>query len=127
MLGCDLKLLQCDWLTAVVKLQNLAGVKGGELSVCYEAVAPFYNTIAMQHPLYISSSETTCSADQLPDDKARSEGVSTYTAIEDSGEAPVSAGCEESVQNVSEGLSVAIKNGMDADGVLASGSVKAVM
>lgn len=54
-LGCDLKLLGCDWLTAVVTLQNLAGVKGGELSVCYEAVAPYYNMVAMQHPLYISS------------------------------------------------------------------------
>lgn len=53
MLGCDLKLLGCDWLTAVVTLQKLAGVRGGELSVCYEAVAPFYNIIAMQHPLYI--------------------------------------------------------------------------
>lgn len=54
-LGCDLKLLGCDWLTAVVTLQKLAGVRGGELSVCYETVAPFYNVIAMHHPLYISS------------------------------------------------------------------------
>ena len=54
-LGCDLKLLGCDWLTAVVSLQNLADVRGGELSVCYEAVAPFYNPIAIQYPLYIAS------------------------------------------------------------------------
>jgi hypothetical protein len=58
-LGCDLKLLGCDWLTAVVTLQKLAGVRGGELSVCYETVAPFYNVIAMQHPLYISSKPPT--------------------------------------------------------------------
>ena len=55
MLGCDLKLLGCDWLTAVVTLQKLAAVRGGELSVCYETVAPFYNVVAIQHPLYISS------------------------------------------------------------------------
>ena len=36
-------------------LQNLAQVRGGELSVCYEAVAPFYNATAMQYPLYIST------------------------------------------------------------------------
>lgn len=55
MLGCDLKLLRCDWLTAVVTLQKLADVRGGELSVCYEAVAPFYNAVARRHPLYIAS------------------------------------------------------------------------
>ncbi len=53
MLGCDLKLLGCDWLTAVVTLQNLSEVRGRELSVCYEAVAPLYNVIATRHPLYI--------------------------------------------------------------------------
>ena len=37
----------------MVTLQKLAGVRGGELSVCYETVAPFYNVVAMQHPLYI--------------------------------------------------------------------------
>lgn len=59
MLGCDLKLLGCDWLSAVLTLQKLAGVRGGELSVCYETVAPFYNMVAMQHPIYISPSNTT--------------------------------------------------------------------
>ena len=54
-LGCDLKLLGCDWLSAIVTLQRLAGVRGGELSVCYETVAPFYNVVAMHHPLYFSS------------------------------------------------------------------------
>lgn len=58
-LGCDLKLLGCDWLTAVVTLQKLAGVRGGELSVCYEAVAPFYNIVATRHPLYIGSEPPT--------------------------------------------------------------------
>ncbi len=39
----------------MVTLQNLSGVRGGELSVCYEAVAPQYNLIAIKHPLYIGS------------------------------------------------------------------------
>ena len=51
-LGCDLKLLGCDWLSVVVTLQRLAKIRGGELSVCYEAVAPHYTTVAAQHPLY---------------------------------------------------------------------------
>ena len=54
-LGCDLKLLGCDWLTVVVTLQSLAQVRGGELSVCYEAVAPHYSTAALRYPLAISS------------------------------------------------------------------------
>ena len=57
-LGCDLKLLGCDWLTVVVTLQTLAQVRGGELSVCYEAVAPHYSMAALRYPLAISSSIT---------------------------------------------------------------------
>ena len=57
-LGCDLKLLGCDWLTVVVTLQSLAQVRGGELSVCYEAVAPHYSMAALRYPLAISSNVT---------------------------------------------------------------------
>ena len=57
-LGCDLKLLGCDWLTVVVTLQTLAQVRGGELSVCYEAVAPHYSMAALRYPLAISSNVT---------------------------------------------------------------------
>ena len=57
-LGCDLKLLGCDWLTVIVTLQSLAQVRGGELSVCYEAVAPHYSMAALRYPLAISSNVT---------------------------------------------------------------------
>lgn len=52
-LGCDLKLLGCDWLSAILSLQTFAQIKGGELSICYEAVAPHYSQIAAQYPLFI--------------------------------------------------------------------------
>lgn len=61
-LGCDLKLLGCDWLSAILSLQTFAQIKGGELSICYEAVAPHYSQIAAQYPLFIGirrSAETT--------------------------------------------------------------------
>ena len=61
-LGCDLKLLGCDWLSAILSLQTFAQNKGGELSICYEAVAPHYSQIAAQYPLFIGirrSAETT--------------------------------------------------------------------
>ena len=56
MLGCDLKLLGCDWLSAVVTLQTVAHIRGGELSVCYEAVAPHYSMAVLQYPMAIRSS-----------------------------------------------------------------------
>ena len=52
-LGCDLKLLGCDWLSAILSLQTFAQTKGGELSICYEAVVPHYAQIASQYPLFI--------------------------------------------------------------------------
>jgi len=57
-LGCDLKLLGCDWLTAVVTLQTVARIRGGELSVCYEAVAPHYSMAVLQYPMAIRSNPT---------------------------------------------------------------------
>ena len=50
-LGCDLKLLGADWLSAVLALQALAHTRGGELSVCYEAIAPHYLVVSAQYPL----------------------------------------------------------------------------
>ena len=61
-LGCDLKLLGCDWLSAILSLQTFAQIKGGELSICYEAVVPHYSQIASQYPLFIAirrSAETS--------------------------------------------------------------------
>lgn len=57
-LGCDLKLLGCDWLSAILSLQTFAQIKGGELSICYEAVAPHYSQIACQYPLFIGARST---------------------------------------------------------------------
>ena len=56
-LGCDLKLLGCDWLSVVVTLQSLANIRGGELSVCYEAVAPHYGAVAVHYPLAVASDQ----------------------------------------------------------------------
>ena len=53
-LGCDLKLLECDWLSTILSLQTLSQVRGGELSVCYEAVAAKYPEIVAQYPLPLS-------------------------------------------------------------------------
>lgn len=52
-LGCDLKLLGCDWLSAILSLQTFAQTKGGELSICYESVIPHYAQIASQYPLFV--------------------------------------------------------------------------
>ncbi len=53
-LGCDLKLLGCDWLTVVVTLQSLSKIPGRELSVCYESVLSEYSSVALQYPLLVS-------------------------------------------------------------------------
>jgi len=53
-LGCDLKLLGSDWLTAVVTLQSLSKIQGRELSVCYESVLSEYSSVALQYPLLVS-------------------------------------------------------------------------
>ncbi|XP_064405622.1 cyclin-I-like [Halichondria panicea] len=53
-LGCDLKLLGCDWLTAVVTLQSLSKIQGRELSVCYESVLSEYSSVALQYPLLVT-------------------------------------------------------------------------
>ena len=56
MLGCDLKLLGCDWLTAIVTLQSLSKIQGRELSVCYESVLSEYSSVALQYPLLVTPS-----------------------------------------------------------------------
>lgn len=53
-LGCDLKLIGCDWLTAIVTLQSLSKIQGRELSVCYESVLSEYSSVALQYPLLVT-------------------------------------------------------------------------
>lgn len=53
-LGCDLKLLGCDWLTAIVTLQSVSKIQGRELSVCYESVLSEYTSVALQYPLLVT-------------------------------------------------------------------------
>lgn len=66
-LGCDLKLLGCDWLSVVLALQMLAAIKGGDLSVCYEAVVPHYSSIALRYPLVlVAASPRTQQEDPAP-------------------------------------------------------------
>jgi hypothetical protein len=53
-IGCDLKLLNFDWLSVILSLETLVQVKGGELSVCYEAVAAEFPGLSILHPLPLS-------------------------------------------------------------------------
>ena len=67
-LGCDLKLLGCDWLSTILSLQTFARIKGGELSICYEAVVPHYAQIASQYPLFIGvrrSADSSSATDKV--------------------------------------------------------------
>ena len=60
-------------------------LRGGELSVCYEAVAPFYNMIAVQHPIYISSNPPADVGDPLADqtrDRSSCEGHAATAGAE---------------------------------------------
>lgn len=77
-LGCDLKLLGCDWLSAILSLQTFAQNKGGELSICYEAVAPHYSQIAAQYPLFIG---TRRSAETTTTDHTAAEPINVDSAV----------------------------------------------
>ena len=77
-LGCDLKLLGCDWLSTILSLQTFAQAKGGELSICYESVVPHYAQIASQYPLFIGirrSAETPGTDDVMQVDRETREMI----------------------------------------------------
>ena len=63
-LACDLKLIGCNWLDTVLALQALAKMRGGELSMCYEAIAARYASIAVCFPLVVMNSVPRHAPDQ---------------------------------------------------------------